>query len=54
MKEVDVLNLDRKKIYEWFDSFSNPTYGINVRIDVSNVVNYSKDNNLSFFIVFCI
>lgn len=52
MKEVDVLNLDRKKIYEWFDSFSNPTYGINVRIDVSNVVNYSKDNNLSFFIVF--
>lgn len=52
MEEIDVLNLDRKKIYEWFNSFSNPSYGINTRIDVSNVVNYSKDNNLSFFIVF--
>lgn len=52
MKEIDVLNLDRKKTYEWFNSFSNPTYGVNVRIDVSNVVRYSKENNISFFILF--
>lgn len=52
MKEIDINNWNRKKQYEWFNSFSNPTYSINKEIDVTKVVNYAKNNNKSFFICF--
>ena len=50
MHELDIENSPRKKTYAWFKSFKNPTYSINVTMDVTKLVNYSKRNNTSFFI----
>ena len=50
MKEIDLLNSDRLKTYEWFKKFSNGTYSMNVRMDVSKLVKHTKKNNESFFI----
>ena len=38
MKEIDLLNSDRLKTYEWFKNFSNGTYSMNVRMDVTRLV----------------
>lgn len=48
-KVIDFSNSNRKNQYEWFSSFENPTYGMNVRIDVSEIVSYTKETNTSFF-----
>ena len=50
MREVELLNWNRLKTYEWFKSFSNSTYGMNVRMDVTKLVKYTKENKESFFI----
>lgn len=50
MREIELLNWDRIKTYEWFKGFSNSTYGMNVRMDVTTLVKYAKQNNESFFI----
>lgn len=50
MQELDIENSLRKKTYDWFKSFKNPTYGINVTMDVTKLVNYSKETKTSFFI----
>ena len=52
MREVELLNWDRLKTYEWFKGFSDSTYGMNVRMDVTNLVRYIKDVKESFFIDF--
>lgn len=51
-KEIDIDSLGRRKTYEWFKGFSNPTYSVNVRMDVTKLVNYVKENNRSFFVCF--
>ena len=48
-KIIDVNNWIRKSQYERFNSFSNPTYGFCVKIDVTAIVNYSKKTKTSFF-----
>lgn len=50
MQKLDIENSLRKKTYLWFKSFKNPTYGINVTMDVTKLVEYSKKTNTSFFI----
>ena len=50
-----VINTDewvRKTTFTWFKKFSNPTYCFNVKIDVEDIVNYSKETGASFFINF--
>ena len=44
--------MDRRKTYEWFKTFKNPTYGVNVNLDVTKLVKYTKETNSSFFINF--
>ena len=51
-KEIDTSKWVRRTTYEWFKEFSNPTYCFNVKIDVSDVVNYSKQTGTSFFVNF--
>ena len=46
---IDTSTWIRKVPFEWFNSFINPTYSFNVKIDVSNIVSYSKETNTSFF-----
>ena len=50
MKEIDVKNWERYNTYTWFKSFRNSTYGVNVLLDVTKLVKYTKENNQSFFI----
>lgn len=50
MRTIELVNWSRLKTYEWFKGFSNSTYSMDVRMDVSKLVNYVKTNNESFFI----
>ena len=50
MQIVDMEKQGRKKHFDWFNSFTDPTFSINVRIDVTNVVRHAKAYNKSFFI----
>ncbi len=50
MKEIDINNWERLKNYEWFSNFSNSTYGMNVKMDVTKLVKHVKDSKESFFI----
>ena len=40
MKKIDVENLNRKKTYDWFKSFRDSTYGVNLNIDVTDLVKF--------------
>lgn len=51
-KKIDTSKWVRKTTFEWFKKFSNPTYCFNVKIDVTDIVNYSKQTGSSFFINF--
>lgn len=50
MKEIDIINWERNKTYEWFKSFSNSTYSMNVKMDITTLVKHVKNNKESFFI----
>lgn len=50
MKEIDIKNTDRENTYNWFKTFSNSTYSCNVVMDLTNLINYVKKNDKSFFI----
>ena len=50
MHEIDLDNLPRRKTYDWFNSFNNPTYGLTVKLDVTSLVEHTKKHNESFFI----
>ena len=49
-KVLEINELKNVKQYKWFKTFSNPCYGLNVKMDVSKVVEYSKKTSTSFFI----
>ena len=50
MKEINIKKWQRNKTYEWFRNFSNSTYSMNVKMDVTKLIKYTKKNNESFFI----
>ena len=49
MRKIDVEKWNRRTNFRWFSSFSNPTFSFNVKVDVTDVVNYSKETKTSFF-----
>lgn len=51
-KEINTKNWVRRTTFEWFREFSNPTYCFNVKIDVDDVVRFSKTTGTSFFVNF--
>lgn len=50
MKELNIEQWDRYKTFNWFKSFSNSTYSMNVKMDVTNLLNHTRQNGESFFI----
>lgn len=48
-KVLAVDELENPSQYKWFRTFSNPCYGMNVKVDVSNLVRFSKSTGTSFF-----
>lgn len=49
MKIIDVENWDRKTSYEWFSKFSNPTYALSVKLDITPLIALKQENGRSFF-----
>lgn len=48
-KTYRVEELENPSQYAWFRTFANPCYGMNVKVDVSEVVRISKERGTSFF-----
>ena len=48
MKSEDLKNQGQ---YRWFKTFDNPCYGFDVKMDVSEVVKYSKETKTSFLLM---
>lgn len=49
MKKIDIATWERKKPYLWFSSFSNPTYSLTVRMDVTNLIALKEEYGRSFY-----
>ena len=52
MKEIDVSTWKRKTPYECFSKYSNPVFSMTVRLDVTDLVEFSKRTKTSFFVNF--
>lgn len=49
-KVIKSEQLKNQSQYRWFKTFANPCYGLNVKMDVSEVFKYSKETKTSFFV----
>lgn len=47
--KIDINNWKRKLAYETFSNFSDPYTGIVTKIDITNLVNFCKENKISFY-----
>lgn len=50
MKEFDTTNWERNKTFEWFRTFSNSTYSMNVVMNVTKLLEHTRNTGESFFI----
>jgi len=50
MKKIDINTWERKSVYNYFKTFSNPCYGFDVEMDITKLYNFTKMNNQKFFI----
>ncbi len=50
MREIKLDEWERNKTFEWFKSFSNSTYSMNVKMDVTTLLKHTKKHKESFFI----
>ncbi len=51
-KEIDLKTYKKRNQYYYFSKFPDPTYGLDVDIDVTNLLKYKKEKNVSFFPLF--
>ena len=49
MRKIDIATWNRRTHFKWFSTFTNPTFSFSIKVDVTDVVNYSKDSGTSFF-----
>ena len=49
MRKIDIATWNRRTNFKWFSTFTNPTFSFSIKVDVTDVVNYSKDSGTSFF-----
>lgn len=47
--KIDINNWKRKLAYETFSKFSDPYTGIVTKIDITNLVDFCKQNKISFY-----
>lgn len=48
--KIDIDKWPRKQAYETFSNYSNPYTGIVVKIDITNLVHFCKQNNVSLLV----
>ncbi len=49
MKIIDKETWGRKKTYEWFSAFSNPTYGVTARVDITKLIEFKNKTGRKFY-----
>lgn len=49
-KKLNVENWERKRQFFFFKDYDNPFFNICTEVDVSELLNFTKENELSFFI----
>jgi len=49
-KKIDYNSWPRKELFEFFSKASDPTYSVTIRLDVTNLYNYVKNNSISFYL----
>ena len=49
---IDKSNFKKINQYNWFRTFPDPTYGFNVKINVTKLIEFNKKHHYSFFITF--
>lgn len=49
MREIDIENWDRKTNYDWFSQFPNPCFGMDVRMDITELLRYCRAKGISSF-----
>lgn len=50
--KIDINNWKRKLAYETFSNFSDPYTGIVTKIDITNLVNFCKENKAVWRILY--
>lgn len=51
MKVIDLETWERKSHYEWFSSFANPSISFDVKMNITKVLSFCKEKNMSSFAV---
>ena len=51
-QEINIENWSRKAHYHFFSKFEEPFFGITLLINCTEAHQYSKENKLSFFLVY--
>lgn len=49
MKEINIEQWSRQSTYECFSNYDHPVFSVATSLDVTELVNYSKERNTSFF-----
>lgn len=49
MKKIDFNNHPRSDHFNFFNSFDEPFYGVNINLKCSEAYNYCKENKISFY-----
>jgi len=51
MKIIEIASWKRKSHFEFFKNFDTPKYSLSINSDITNLYNYAKKNNISFFLL---
>ena len=49
-KLIKIEEIKKINQYKWFRKFSNPCYGFNVKMDVTKLLRFTKENHQSFLL----
>ncbi len=48
-EKIDIENWDRKEQYQFFRHYDNPFFGLTASVNVTKLLAYTQEHNLSFF-----
>ncbi|MDT8336528.1 MAG: chloramphenicol acetyltransferase [Candidatus Izemoplasmatales bacterium] len=49
MKDIDIFNWNRRVYYEFYKSYANPCFSLDVNIDITSLISLIKTKQLKFF-----